>query len=261
MLNSRAVVPEFPDQTIKDLCNIARRAGDAIMVIAQSAPSVDRKADHSPVTIADTTANDLIVAALNDLTPDIPVVSEEGAHVLKAPDAPFWLVDPLDGTKEFIAGNGEFTVNIGLIERREPTLGVIYAPAQERMFFSSGPGKAFQQLGQAAPKPIMTRAATPGGIVALASRSHLDERTQEFLQQANVTDIRQMGSSLKLGLIAAGEADLYPRFGPTMEWDTAAGHAIIVAAGGSLTKTDGSPFRYGKRTLKNADFVARGRSS
>ncbi len=252
------MAPEPFDQTIDDLCDIARRAGDAIMAIAASSLAITRKADHSPVTLADTTANDLIVAGLTDLTPDIPVVSEEGAHILDEPDQPFWLVDPLDGTKEFIAGNGEFTVNIALVQQREPTLGVIYAPAKDRMFFSSSPGQAFQQVGSAPPERIKARTAIPGSLVALASRSHLDERTQEFLRKANVTDIRQMGSSLKLALIAAGEADIYPRFGPTMEWDIAAGHAILIAAGGSLTKTDGSPLHYAKSDLRNPDFVARG---
>ncbi|MDE0781013.1 MAG: 3'(2'),5'-bisphosphate nucleotidase CysQ [Alphaproteobacteria bacterium] len=252
------MAPEPFNQTTNDLRSIARRAGDAIMAIAASSMTVDRKADQSPVTTADTAANNLIVTALNDLTPDIPVVSEEGAKVLDEPDRPFWLVDPLDGTKEFIAGNGEFTVNIALIEQRNPTHGVIYAPATDRMFFSCGPGQVFQQLGTEPPVHLKARIAEPGSLVALASRSHLDERTKEFLSQHHITNIQQMGSSLKLCLIAAGEADIYPRFGPTMEWDTAAGHAILIAAGGSLTTPNGRPLRYAKPGLRNPDFIARG---
>ena len=258
MLNSRAVAPEPFNQITNDLRSIARSAGGAIMAIAASSITVERKADQSPVTAADTAANDLIVTALSELTPDTPVVSEEGAQILSEPDQPFWLVDPLDGTKEFIAGNGEFTVNIALIEQRKPTHGVIYAPATDRMFFSSGPGQAFQQFGTAPPTHLKARIAEPGSLVALASRSHLDERTKEFLNQHHVTNIQQMGSSLKLCLIAAGEADIYPRFGPTMEWDTAAGHAILTAAGGSLTTLDSQPLKYAKPDLRNPDFVARG---
>lgn len=227
------------------------------MAIAQSPLKVDHKTDRSPVTAADQAANDLIVAALAQLTPKIPIVSEEGDTNLDQPDRPFWLVDPLDGTKEFIAGNGEFTVNIALIENRAPVLGVVYAPALDRLFFSTGPDHAFQYR-DGRPVRIRTRDADPTALVALASRSHLDDRTQAYLKEHAIAEIKQIGSSLKFCLIAAGEADIYPRFGPTMEWDTAAGHAILAAAGGSVTTVDGGPFLYAKRSLRNPDFVARG---
>lgn len=258
MLSFLAVTLELPLKITEDLCAIALRAGAAIMTIAESPLKVDRKPDQSPITAADQAANDVIVAALHRLTPTIPVVSEEGDKRLDEPDQPFWLVDPLDGTKEFIAGNGEFTVNIALIDKRVPILGVVYAPAIERLFFASGPGNAFQQRGAGQPIAINARTASPDAVVALASRSHLDDRTQAYLAECRVADIRQMGSSLKFCLIAAGEADLYPRFGPTMEWDTAAGHAVLAAAGGSVTTLDGGPFLYAKAGLKNPDFIARG---
>ena len=250
---------DLPPRTTDALCAIARQAGDAIMAIAQSPLKVDQKTDQSPVTAADCAANYLIVAALTELTPGIPIVSEEGETRLDQPDQPFWLVDPLDGTKEFIAGNGEFTVNIALIENRMPVLGVVYAPALDRLFSSTGPNRAFQHRDGVAVR-IQVRDADPNALVAVASRSHLDERTQAYLKQHAIADIRQIGSSLKFCLIAAGEADLYPRFGPTMEWDTAAGHAILAAAGGSLTTIDGGPFLYAKESLRNPDFVAWGGS-
>ncbi len=247
--------PILSQKFAEDVCDIALQAGEAIRAIAQAPFAIDKKADRSPVTAADRAANDLIVAALQRLTPDHVIVSEEGEQTLENPDQPFWLVDPLDGTKEFLAGNGEYTVNIALIDRHQPVMGVVHAPAKKQTYLSFGPGKAFQVTGGKALNPIAVR-QRPNAIVALASRSHLDDKTTAYLDERHIADVRRMGSSLKFCIIAAGEADLYPRFGPTMEWDTAAGHAILLAAGGNVMTTDGKPLRYGKPGFRNPDFIA-----
>ena len=231
---------------------------------------VIRKEDNSPVTAADKDAEAIILSALRRLVPDIPVVSEEaaaGGHVPEFGNC-FFLVDPLDGTKEFINKNGEFTVNIALIEDRQPVAGVVYAPAKERMFFGYGPGKAFEETvaaskdgdGEGEVRPIAARKPDADGFVVIASRTHRDTKTDEYLNLYKVKEFLAAGSSLKFCLIAAGEADLYPRHGRTMEWDTAAGHAVLAAAGGSVTQLDGAPLLYGKteRGLDNPYFIARG---
>ena len=230
------------------------------------------KDDNSPVTIADDDAERIILDGLKQVAPDIPVISEEAAsagHIPEFSDR-FFLVDPLDGTKEFLNKNGEFTVNIALIENRVPTVGVVYAPAKNRIFYASGPGQAFEQHVTAnaegslekAPvaQHICARKPDDDGLVVIVSRTHRDHKTEEYLDHYNVKEFLAAGSSLKFCLIAAGEADLYPRHGRTMEWDTAAGHAVLAAAGGSVTELDGQPLLYGKseRGLDNPHFVARG---
>ena len=254
------------------LCQIAIKAGAAIMAHYANGVTASTKDDNSPVTIADEDAERIILDGLKEVAPDIPVVSEEAAaagHIPEIADR-FFLVDPLDGTKEFLNKNGEFTVNIALIENRVPTAGVVYAPAKERMFYASGPGQAFEQDVKAnaegarenapAPKHISVRKPDDDGLVIIASRTHRDHKTDEYLNHYNVKEFLAAGSSLKFCLIAAGEADLYPRHGRTMEWDTAAGHAVLAAAGGSVTELDGKPLLYGKseRGLDNPYFVARG---
>jgi 3'(2'), 5'-bisphosphate nucleotidase len=233
--------------------------------------AVTRKSDNSPVTAADQDAEDIILPGLAKLAPNIPVVSEEQAsagHIPKL-DGSFFLVDPLDGTKEFLNRNGEFTVNIALIENGHPVAGVVYAPAKNRMFFGFGAGEAYElDISPSAARAfdlndarrIKTRKPASDGFVVIASRTHRDTKTDEYLAAYNVKEFLAAGSSLKFCLLAAGEADLYPRHGRTMEWDTAAGHAVLASAGGSVCELDGTPLLYGKveRGLDNPFFVARG---
>ncbi|HEX3499963.1 MAG TPA: 3'(2'),5'-bisphosphate nucleotidase CysQ, partial [Stellaceae bacterium] len=240
----------------------ARRAGEAIMEIYAGDIAVTRKADASPVTLADARAETIILAALAAAAPGIPVVAEEQAEAdgLPAETADlFWLVDPLDGTKEFISRNGEFTVNIGLIQGGRPLLGMVHVPALGVTYGSAGAGTARRWRGATASEPIAARRVPPGGLVVVHSRSHENnEKFDAYLVGKNVAEKRVCGSSVKFCLLAAGEADLYPRFGPTMEWDTAAGHAVLLAAGGSVTTLEGAPFGYGKPGLRNPGFIARG---
>lgn len=256
-----------PTEPVADLIEpvvaIALAAGEAILGYYGPAAdaSLRRKADASPVTIADEAAERLILDRLVLLTPDIPTVSEEAHHAGLAPrdvGRRFWLVDPLDGTKEFLKRNDEFTVNIALIEDRRPVLGVVYAPALERLYVGAGPGTAEERRGGAR-RPIAARLPPAEGLTVVASRSHLDEQMLgRFLAGHKVSQTRNAGSSLKFCLIAAGEADLYPRLGRTMEWDTAAGHAVLAAAGGRVTVLDGADLAYGKPGFENPHFVARG---
>jgi len=219
------------------------------------------KTDGSPVTAADQAAEDIIQAALADLTPEIPVIAEEAMAKGPAPEVAgrrFWLVDPLDGTREFLSGNGEFTVNIALIEDGRPILGVVVAPALGQSYGGYGPGTA--TLADAdGERPIQVRPVPPEGETVMGSRSHGDPAAMErFLADRKVAAFRAAGSSLKLCLIARGEADVYPRFGPTMEWDIAAGHAVLAAAGGRVLKLEGGPFLYGKPDYRNGPFIASG---
>jgi 3'(2'), 5'-bisphosphate nucleotidase len=189
------------------------------------------------------------------------VVAEEEMAAGATPDLAggrFWLVDPLDGTKEFVKRNGEFTVNIGLVVGDRPVLGVIHVPVAGSTYGGAGPGTAFRQLNAHAPEPIRCRAQPKDGLTAIASRSHSSPRLDEFLKRYTVAEIKRSGSAVKFCVVAEGAADLYARWGRTMEWDTAAGHAIIEAAGGSLAQHDGSPFRYGKPGFENPGFIARG---
>ncbi len=219
------------------------------------------KADASPVTLADERAERLIVAALRALEPQIPVVAEEACAAGAWPEvgAEFWLVDPLDGTREFISRNGEFTVNIALVQYGEPVLGVVFAPAIGRLFAGArGRGAWVEESGSR--RPLVTREVPSAGLTVVGSRSHGDAQAlAAFLHGRRVAQIRPAGSSLKFCLVAAGEADLYPRLGRTMEWDIAAGHAVLAAAGGSVECIDGAPMTYGKPGFESPHFVARGR--
>lgn len=234
---------------------------------------VERKADRSPVTIADREAEEVLIAALMRVAPDIPVVAEERSAAGLTPETgkSFFLVDPLDGTREFIKKNGDFTINIGLIVDAQPVFGIVYAPAVSRLFVTLGATEAAEALvapdaapGSVAacrPVAITSREPDPAALVALESRSHRSEATAQFLSRYPIAEAKAAGSSLKFCLIARGEADLYPRIGETCEWDTAAGHAILAAAGGTVTRLDGSPLLYGKAGAKylNPHFVAWGR--
>lgn len=243
-----------------DIEAVARRAGAAIMGIYATDFAVRGKADASPVTAADEQAEALILEALRRLTPTVPVVSEEASAAGRTPTVAgrFWLVDPLDGTKEFIRRNGEFTVNIALIEEQQPTLGVVYAPAQERLFSGvSGCGAVLEEAGMH--RKIACRHVPPEGVTVVSSRSHGDVAAlAEFLRGRTIAASTHAGSSLKFCLLAAGEADLYPRLGRTMEWDTAAGDAVLRAAGGRVLTMEAQPLRYGKAGFENPHFVAEG---
>jgi 3'(2'), 5'-bisphosphate nucleotidase len=249
------------DRLLPEIVALADRAGAVILEHYQGDVAVRAKSDASPVTAADEAAEAVILARLAELTPDIPVIAEEtvaAGHVPEIDDQPFWLVDPLDGTKEFLSRNGEFTVNIALIEGREPVLGVVLAPARSQAWWGAqGKGAVARDVAGNA-RTIAARRAPSAGLVAIASRSHRDPETQAFLDQAGVARCISAGSSLKFCLVAEGKADLYPRFGRTMEWDVAAGHAVLAAAGGRVTTRDGAPFRYRKPSFENPPFIARG---
>ncbi|MEO1067192.1 MAG: 3'(2'),5'-bisphosphate nucleotidase CysQ [Pseudomonadota bacterium] len=248
---------------------LADQAGEKIMEIYATDFDVEVKGDESPVTLADTAAETIILAGLKTAYPDLPVVAEEEAAAGRIPKIgnQFVLVDPLDGTREFTGRKGAFTVNIALVEDTMPVAGVVHAPAMERTFggvtLKNGPNTAFE-VKDGRRTDIAVRNSDPDNLTAVASRSHRDEKTDAFLMDAGVKDTVSIGSSLKFCLVAAGEADLYPRFGRTMEWDTAAGHAVLSAAGGSVCNEDGSPFAYGKRDqphdsdFANPGFIARG---
>lgn len=248
------------DTMITFLTDTALEAGVAIMGVYAGEIAVTVKSDASPVTEADARAEAIILEKLKAFAPDIPVVAEEEVAAGRIPVVAerFFLVDPLDGTKEFINRNGEFTVNIALIEHGVPTAGVVYAPALGDLYVAAD-GKAYHAAvkdGVAeAPTAIAVRPAS-GAVTAIGSRSHNTPETQSYLGNYNVTDFRAAGSSLKFCLVASGEADLYPRFGRTMEWDTAAGDAVLRAAGGSVVNLDGSPLVYGKRNQpSDSDFA------
>lgn len=242
-----------------DVIAIARAAGDAIMAVYNSDDAgITHKSDQSPLTLADLAAHQVIVTGLAILQPSDPILSEEAADIAYAERATwtrYWLVDPLDGTKEFIKRNGEFTVNIALIENGVPIMGVVYAPVLDVCYYGSVGEGAFVQRGRNAVQAIhAVVAAENETIKVVASRSHSDERTAALLQKLGKVECISMGSSLKLCLVAEGAAHFYPRLGPTMEWDTAAAHAVVNAAGGKVCRTDGSALTYNKNNLLNPEF-------
>ena len=244
----------------------AERAGIAILEVYNraEAPGVRRKADHSPVTEADERAEAIILEILGREAPGIPAIAEETAERLGLPGHTpprFWLVDPLDGTKEFLKRNGEFTVNIALVEDKHSVLGVVHVPALGLTYAAAGSGTATRQEGTAAPRSIQARPAPSRGAVVVHSRSHQNnELFAKYLRTLDAPKTLASGSAVKFCLLASGEADLYPRFGETMEWDTAAGQAVLEAAGGAVTTLEGAPFLYGKPGFLNPGFIARGRT-
>ena len=254
---------------LQSLIYTAQRAGGAIMAVYATDFSVRDKADASPVTAADEAAEKIILADLAKIAPGVPVVAEESVAAGRVPVIAdrFFLVDPLDGTKEFVSHRDEFTVNVALIEAGEPVLGVVFAPARRELYWGdvragkaghidADPDGTMPSMGTS----IAARSPPSHGLTAVASRSHRTPETDAFLASYPVAEFRSIGSSLKFCLVAAGEADIYPRVGTTMEWDTAAGHAVLAAAGGGVTGLSGEPFRYGKPGFKNGNFVARGRT-
>ncbi len=253
-----------PSPFIQSLVDLSVLAGQEILAIYAGDFSAKQKGDLTPVTEADEAAERIILAGLAKIDPTVPVISEEAAAAGRIPEVSqkFFLVDPLDGTKEFISKNGEFTVNIALVENGVPVAGVVYAPALKRIFWGekavgaahgvieNDVATGWQKLG--------VRSLPSDGATVVASRSHRDQATDDFLKTVKVKSLCSAGSSLKFCLVAAAEADLYPRFGRTMEWDTAAGHAVLMAAGGKVMTVDGPALVYGKRArgYDNPGFIA-----
>ena len=245
---------------LETLVRIAQAAGIVVMRHYEAGCDTRVKADRSPVTDADEEAETLILAELATAFPNVPVVAEEEAaagRVAKV-GSRFFLVDPVDGTKEFIKRGGEFTVNIGEIVDGVPVSGVVFAPAIGRLFVGAVGEGAFEISGGVT-RAIAARAPAEDGLVAVSSKSHPDAKTDALLKSLAVKGNTNAGSSLKFCLVAAGEADIYPRAGHTMEWDTAAGDAVLRAAGGRMTDWDGAPFVYGKAGFHNTAFIARGK--
>ena len=245
------------DRLVDDLATAAREAGEAILEVVRRGFEVESKLDSSPVTEADRAAELIILAALARAAPGVPVIAEEEVAAGRIPvhDDTFFLVDPLDGTKEFVRGGDDYTVNIGLIEGGAPRLGVVFAPATGRLHGGCVGSGAWLDEGQGR-VAIATRQRSTK-TTAVASKSHLNQATIDYLEAAvGRCDYVSVGSSLKFCIVAEGQADIYPRAAPTSEWDTAAGHAVLLAAGGLVDGPDGEILRYGKRAFLNRAFVA-----
>lgn len=254
------------DKFVTPLTETMIRAGDVVMEVYETDFEVYGKADQSPVTEADRRGEEIITAALLEMAPDIPVVGEEAKSEGNCPDisgGTFWLVDPLDGTKEFIKKGGDFTVNIGLIKDGHPILGFVLAPAQNKLYWGivgKGAWIADVVAGEAVNiREISARPSDKDNLVIVASKSHRSSELEAYLENFPGAENVSIGSSLKLCLLATGEADLYPRLGPTCEWDTAAAHAVLLAAGGTVETPEGTPLTYGKdlTTFLNPWFLCR----
>jgi 3'(2'), 5'-bisphosphate nucleotidase len=260
-LTRRHAVNHIPTQLLEPVVKLAGQAGQAILRIYGQDFSVAHKGDDSPLTAADLASHRCIMEGLAQLTPDLPRLSEEGADIPFATRrswARYWLIDPLDGTREFVKRNGEFTVNIALIEQGRPVLGVVHAPVLGTTYSAAVGAGTWKQSGAAAATTIhCSKTARPARIVA--SRSHVTPALEALLQRLPPHEALNIGSSLKLCLVAEGKADFYPRLGPPSEWDTAAGHCVVEQAGGCVSTTDGQPLRYNqKESLLNPDFLVRG---
>lgn len=241
---------------------IARQAGAAILEVYQRDFEVSEKTDQSPLTEADLASHQIICGELAILTPDIPILSEESAVTpweTRQNWQRYWLIDPLDGTREFVKRNGEFTVNIALIENGEAISGVVYVPVSDTLYFGSRNNGAFKQKGRQTPVAIKVNSEHSTPVQVAGSRSHAGDSLRKFLDKLGAHEIVSMGSSLKLCLVAEGRADIYPRLGPTSEWDTAAAQAVVEAAGGRVTGLDMLPLRYNsKESLLNPHFLVFG---
>ena len=253
------------DRLTSEMRRLAIEAGARIMAIYDGPDfEVKSKSDASPVTEADEAADALISAGLRAAFPEVALVTEEQAATHGQTLSTFLIVDPLDGTKEFVQRRGDFTVNIAYVENGVPVRGVVYAPAKGRLFYTTADGRSVEETGPFGAQPGATHPigvnAMPDnrGLMVVASKSHRDQATDDYIAQYGVRDMTSAGSSLKFCLVATGEADLYPRLGRTMEWDTAAGHAVLEAAGGRVLAEDGQPLRYGKPRFLNGPFVAMG---
>jgi 3'(2'), 5'-bisphosphate nucleotidase len=254
-----------PSHFLEPVIDLARQAGKRILEIYGTDFQVDIKCDDSPLTEADLASHDCLVAGLSALRPKHPIISEESASV------PFeqrsgwktcWMIDPLDGTKEFVKRNGEFTVNVALIFDRQPVLGVVYAPVLDLCYFAAEGCGAYRQLGAALPERIRVKMRNTPPLTVVGSRSHQTVPLMLYLSRLGEHELRSMGSSLKLCLVADGTADLYPRIGLTSEWDTAAAHCIVSEAGGRVSDLRGSDLLYNAReTFLNPYFLAYGDKS
>lgn len=265
MDTSDSSIPLEPDTLVAALEALARRAGAAILEVKRSGIQAEAKNDGSPVTAADLASNAIILEGLRHYLPNVPLITEEGeddARALTNPSNDFLLIDPLDGTREFVSGNPDYTVNIAYVRDRRPVIGIVHMPEQGVSWVGDSralPHRAWQIDAQGAWQPIRTRAAGEA-LAVLTSRSHQDPATEAFLQKVRVAEVVRRGSSLKFCLMAAGQGDLYPRFGPTMEWDTAAGDGVLTAAGGAMLDLNGQTFLYGKMhdQCRNCGFIAMG---
>ena len=255
-------------QYLEPVICIAKAAGDAIMQIYSTNFDIAKKEDNSPLTEADLASHSLISLALNKLTPNIPILSEESAEIdfqTRQQWKQYWLIDPLDGTREFIKRNGEFTVNIALINQHLPVLGVVYAPASEIIYFATKSYGAYKQVKFSEVCKIVAKKSNLKNIVIAGSRSHINKKMEDFLinignRSGKSPELINLGSSLKTCLVAEGVVDLYPRLGPTSEWDTAAAHCILLEAGGDVVDISGSRLLYNnKKSLLNPDFFAQGK--
>ncbi|MFG6594300.1 3'(2'),5'-bisphosphate nucleotidase CysQ [Sulfitobacter sp. 1A13368] len=252
------------EKLVAEMRRLALEAGDKIMEIyGQDDFEVKSKSDDSPVTAADEAADAIISDGLRAAFPDVMLVTEEQAATHSAKGDTFLIVDPLDGTKEFVHRRGDFTVNIALVEGGVPTRGVVYAPAKARMFFTQADGQSVEESGAFDKGPVgETKAISVSNpdnaaLMVVASKSHRDQATDDYIGKYAVRDMTSAGSSLKFCLVATGEADLYPRLGRTMEWDTAAGHAVLNGAGGAVVRFDDlTPLTYGKEDFANPFFIA-----
>jgi 3'(2'), 5'-bisphosphate nucleotidase len=259
----QGVTVTVSDKLINDIIALAVEAGKAILEIYNTDFDVEKKDDNSPLTKADMAAHHTIVDGLSRLTPELPILSEESATIpFQERDRwqRYWLVDPLDGTREFVKRNGEFTVNIALIENHEPTLGVVYTPVTGVTYYAARSQGAYKiAAGQKQAQPIHTRRMTAEKTIVAGSRSHRGDSLNNFLERLGDYDIISMGSSLKSCLVAEGSADIYPRLGPTSEWDTAAAQCVVEEAGGQLVTLDMQPLRYNtKDSLLNPHFLVIG---
>ena len=251
---------QITEDLIQEVIQIARQAGNAIMEVYHTDFDIQLKDDLSPVTQADKKANAIIESRLKSLEPTIPILSEEGRDISyeeRKEWNTFWLVDPLDGTKDFIKKNGEFTVNIALIDAEAPVFGVVYAPAIDLLFWGSLEHDAWKQEANNPAHAMKVSSQIENTIQIATSRSHPSDKMNTFLEQFKKYNLQRMGSSLKICLVSDGSVHLYPRLGPTMEWDTAAAHAVLTASGGEIIQFGtNSPLRYNKKELLNPKFIA-----
>lgn len=248
---------------LPDVIKVADEAGQRVLHIYQSDFKINYKDDSSPITAADIASHEIIEKGLRRISRDIPVLSEEGADIPweeRRHWRRFWLVDPIDGTKEFTQRTGEFTVNIALIEDGEPVLGVVTVPALKEAYWGIKGEGAHRRDRSGRVQPIRV-VESRQSVRVVASKNHLNDETRSFIENLGEHEFLQAGSSLKFCRIAEGRADIYPRLGPTSEWDTAAAHAVLVAAGGKVETLDGTPLRYGKEDLQNPYFIAKGKWS
>ena len=247
---------------LADVVTLARKAGDAILGVYGQQFEVTNKADQSPLTLADTKSHEIIVHGLQTLTPDVPVLSEEASDIPYSERRQwrrYWLVDPLDGTKEFVSRNGEFTVNIALIDGHDPVLGVVHVPVSGTTYTGVRGVGATRQVQREAALPIHTTVPAPTPLRIVGSRSHRGDSLDQFLSKLEPYEMVAVGSSLKFCLVAEGSADFYPRLGPTSEWDTAAAQAVVESAGGAVITTNGERLRYNtKAELLNPHFLVFG---